>query len=86
MVSLPDMIYFFFLQFSHYQIVSSIMPLSKLSLPSYFYFSWAYQNYASFTYLLVITKFAIELQGPPKNLLRSIYPISSIVHPNQTLS
>ena len=24
------------------------------------------------------------IQGPPKNLPRSIYPISSIVHPNQT--
>ena len=26
---------------------------------------------------------ALKIQGPPKNLL--IYPISSIVHPNQTL-
>ena len=27
-----------------------------------------------------------DIQGPPKNLPRSIYPISSIAHPNQTLS
>ena len=26
------------------------------------------------------------LQGPPKNLPRSIYPISSFVHPNQSYS
>ena len=28
---------------------------------------------------------AFNIQGPPKNLPRSIYPISSIAHPNQTL-
>ena len=29
---------------------------------------------------------AFLIQGPPKNLPMSIYPISSIAHPNQTLS
>ena len=29
--------------------------------------------------------FRCQIQGPPKNLPRPIYPISSIVHPNQTL-
>ena len=35
----------------------------------------------------VHTKYSLKmhmLQGPPRNLPRSIYAISSIVHPNQT--
>ena len=27
----------------------------------------------------------VNIQGPPRNLPMSIYPISSIVHPNKTL-
>ena len=82
----------------YYKIHKIIFFLNRLyffrfSVYRNFYF-WNFLEYASYTSLLLlwairlffsILKHNVKIQGPPKNLQRSIYPISPIAHPNQTL-